>query len=138
MPFVVDASMAGSWCFDDEQSPSADAAMDRLCNDEAMVPSIWWFEIRNILIVNEWRGRIERADADAFLADLGRLPIRIRNDAEDRAVMGLARMHRLTAYDAAYLDLARRLKAPLATLDRSLARAAQSEGIELIESSRLS
>ena len=132
MPFVLDASVTAAWCFPDEQSIVADAAMQRLLDDEALAPSLWTLEIRNILIVNERRGRIDTADADAFLRDLDGLPIRVRHDADLRAIFSLARKHQLTAYDAAYLDLALRTSAALATLDQSLARAARAEGVQLI------
>ena len=132
MPFVLDASVTASWCFEDEEASVADAAMDRLPEDHAVVPTLWWFEIRNILVVNERRGRIESADSDVFLNDLAHLPIRIESDSNERLVVALARTHRLTAYDAAYLDLAVRLTAPIATLDRALADAARAEGLELV------
>ena len=132
MPFVLDASVTASWCFDDESAHRADAAIDRLPHDHAVVPALWWFEIRNILVVNERRGRIDSADADMFLNDLARLPIRIERDPSERLVIGLARKHRLSAYDAAYLDLAVRLTTPIATLDRALADAARAEGLELV------
>ena len=67
-----------------------------------------------------------------FLDDLARLPIRIERGPDERLVVALARKHRLTAYDAAYLDLAVRLTAPMATLDRALADAALAEGLELV------
>ena len=132
MPFVLDASVAACWCFPDEQSTVADTAMDRLLDDEAIAPALWSIELRNILIVNERRGRIEPDDADAFLRDLTRLPIRVRHDADDRALMALARKHRLTAYDATYLDLAVRTEVAVATLDRSLANAVCAEGLQLV------
>ena len=132
MPFVLDASVTASWCFEDEEAPVADAAMDRLPEDHAVVPALWWFEIRNILVVNERHGRIDSADSDAFLNDLARLPIRIASDPNEHFVVALARKHRLTAHDAAYLDLAVRLTAPIATLDRTLANAARAEGLELV------
>ena len=147
MPFVIDASVAASWCFEDEDAAPAEAAMDQLREDEAIAPALWWVEIRNILIVNEWRGRIESEDANAFLDDLGRLPIRIewepsageregpaprKRQPGSSRVMALARRHRLTAYDASYLDLALRTDGPLATLDRTLARAATAEGVPLL------
>ena len=89
-------------------------------------------EIRNILIVSERRRRIEPDDADTFLDDLGRLPIRVQWESGSSRVMALARKHGLTAYDAAYLDLALRLAVPLATLDRALARAAKAEGVRIV------
>ncbi len=132
MAFVLDASVTAAWCFADEESVVADVAMQRLLDDEAMAPALWSMEIRSILIVNERRGRIDTADADAFLRDLDSLPIRVRHDADLRALLGLARKHHLTAYDATYLDLAVRTSAALATLDRSLAHAARTEGVRLI------
>ena len=132
MPFVLDASVTASWCFEDEEASVAEAAMDRLPEDHAVVPALWWFEIRNILVVNERRGRIDSADSDVFLNDLARLPIRIESDSNEHLVVALAHTHRLTAYDAAYLDLAVRLTAPIATLDRALVDAARAEGLELV------
>ena len=132
MSFVLDASVTACWCFPDEQSPAADAAMRRLLGEQAVVPPVWSLEIRNILVVNERRGRIESEDSDVFLRDLLLLPIRVRRDTDEGAVLTLARKHQLTAYDAAYLDLAVRTSAPVATLDRSLARAVRAEGLQVI------
>ena len=106
--------------------------MRRLLGEEAMVPSVWSLEVRNILVVNERRGRIEPEDSDAFLRELLLLPIRIRPDQDESALLTLARKHQLTAYDAAYLDLAVRSSVPVATLDRSLARAVRAEGLQVI------
>lgn len=103
--------------------------MQRLLEDEALAPSIWSLEVRNIMIVSERRGRIDVADADTFLRDLDRLPIRLRHDTDLRTLVSLARKHQLTAYDAAYLELASRTSSTLATLDGSLARAAREEGV---------
>ena len=132
MPFVIDASVTAAWCFDDEKSPAADLAMDRLGEEGAVAPAIWWLEIRNILLVNERRGRILLADAEEFLAQLDRLPIQVRTDAPNDAFLPLARKHRLTAHDTAYLELALRTAAPLATLDMALARAARAEGLAIV------
>lgn len=132
MAFVVDASVVGCWCFPDEASVAADAVFERLIADEAIVPAIWWFEVRNLLVINERRGRIDAAATARFTADLARLPIRIDRAPDSETVLALARAHRLTAYDAAYLELARRLDAPLATLDRALAGAARAAGMPLL------
>ena len=107
--------------------------MDGLLEDEAVVPALWWFEVRNILVANERRRRIEVADSDVFLSDLARLPVRIDNNPNDRLVVTLARRHGLTACDAAYLDLAVRLAVPIATLDRALGAAARTEGLALAD-----
>lgn len=132
MPFVVDASIVAAWCFPDEDRSAADTALHRLANEGAVVPALWWFEVRNVLVVNERRGRIDAAATAVFLADLGGLPIRIDREPDSEIVLTLARQHALTAYDAAYLELARRLGGSLATLDRALAAAATAERIDVI------
>jgi predicted nucleic acid-binding protein len=132
MPFVVDASVAASWFLPDERSPEADATYALLSSDFAMVPSLWWYEIRNIFVVNERRGRINPDQTDAALSNLAHLPIELAADHDEQALFDLARRHRLTAYDAAYLELARRLQLRLATLDRALLTAARAEHVTLI------
>ncbi|MDR4308511.1 type II toxin-antitoxin system VapC family toxin [Chelatococcus sambhunathii] len=132
MPFVTDASITASWLLPDESDPRAVAAYDLLDEQDAAAPSLWWFEARNILVVNERRGRIDAGTVDQAVAVLARLPIRIDQEPDDKAVLRLARRHRLTVYDAAYLELAVRLGSPLATLDDALARAAAGEGVPLI------
>ena len=132
MPFVLDASVTAGWCFPDEDQRTSDAALSRLAEDTAVVPTLWWFEVRNILVVNERRGRVDAAGTAEFLAELDRLPILMDRDPDSETVVALARKHGLTAYDAAYLELARRLAAPLATLDQALVAAAQRDGIDLI------
>jgi predicted nucleic acid-binding protein len=131
MAFVVDASVAASWAFQDEGHPMATTALLRLNVEEAQVPSLWWFEVRNTLLVNERRGRITEADATAFLQDLRRLTILFDRDPDETAVLALARRHRLTVYDASYLELALRLGLPLASLDRALREAATACGVPL-------
>lgn len=132
MPFVLDASAAATWCLPDEQAHTADRAFDRLTTDEAVVPQLWWFEIRNVLIISERRGRLTADDTTAFLRDLGRLPIRVDASPGERLVIALARTHGLTVYDAAYLELAVRLDAPVASMDRALNAAARSEGVGIV------
>jgi predicted nucleic acid-binding protein len=127
MPFVLDASIAGCWAFDDEDHPWAALALERVREDEALVSGIWWFEVRNILIVNERRGRITEGDTAAFLRALSRLGIAIDRSPDEGVVLTLARRHRLTVYDASYLELSLREGLPLATLDGDLARAARAE-----------
>lgn len=133
MAFVLDASVALSWYFTDETSSTGELAFDRLRGSEAVAPILWWFEIRNALLASERRGRIAAAQTTAILTSVGALPIRL--DATERGdpILGLARMHRLTLYDAAYLELALRLSAPLATLDQALARAARAAAVPLLE-----
>ena len=133
MGFVLDASVAACWAFDDEDHPTAALALERLRTDTARVPPLWWFELRNTLVVNERRGRITETTTAAFLHAVARLPIALDPVAEDDSVLALARAHRLSVYDAAYLELAQRAVLPLATLDAALVRAARAEGLALIE-----
>ena len=127
MPFVLDASIAACWAFDDEDHPSAALALERVRNDDALVPAIWWFEVRNTLIVNERRGRITEGDTAAFLRGLSRLGVAIDRSPDEAAVLALCRRHKLTVYDASYLELSLREGIPLATLDGDLTRAARAE-----------
>jgi len=132
MPFVLDASIAVCWAFDDEDHPSAALALERIRTDDARVPALWWFEVRNTLIVNERRGRLTEADTSAFLRGLSRLGVTIDRSPEEAEVLALSRRLRLTVYDASYLELARREGVPLATLDTDLLRAARAENMPLL------
>ena len=132
MVFVLDASVAVAWAFADEEHPMAAAALALLRSDEGHVPSLWWFEVRNVLIVNERRGRLRETDTVLFLRSLARLPIIVDHAPENEALLSLARRHGLTVYDAAYLELSKRQAAPLATLDVVLAQAARRENVPLV------
>jgi predicted nucleic acid-binding protein len=132
MPFVIDASIAACWAFDDEDHPVAALALERIRSDEALVPSLWWFEVRNTLIVNERRGRLTEADVTVFLRGLARLGVTIDRTPDEAAILTLARRHRLTVYDASYLELAQREGVLLATLDTDLVNAARGERLRLI------
>jgi predicted nucleic acid-binding protein len=133
MPFVLDASIAACWAFEDEDHPRAALALERIRTDEARVPGLWWFEVRNVLLVNERRGRISKTDTTGFLRNLSRLGVTLDRSPDEAALLSLARQYRLTVYDASYLELARRDRLPLATLDTDLARAAQAEDLALID-----
>jgi predicted nucleic acid-binding protein len=132
MPYVLDASIATCWAFADESDPVASWARALLVSDTASAPSLWWFEVRNALIVNERRNRISEPETMIFLGRLGRMPIAIDQSPLEADLLSLARLHKLTVYDAAYLELARRRGEPLATLDRKLALAAAAESISLL------
>lgn len=129
--FVLDCSVAISWCFEDEATAETDALLDRLCEEGAAAPATWPLELGNVLVMAERRGRITPAKANAFVASIGDLSIAIDDQTAARAlgnVLALARSERLTTYDAAYLDLAMRLGVPLATRDAALRRAARNAG----------
>jgi predicted nucleic acid-binding protein len=133
--FVIDASSVLSWCFEDEGGPEADALIEKVAAEGAAVPGQWPLEVANGLVMGERRRRIKPAESVAFVAMIEELPIvadRATGARALRETMSLAREHRLTAYDAAYLELAMRLALPLATGDRSLGAAAERAGVVLL------
>jgi predicted nucleic acid-binding protein len=131
MPLVVDVSVMMAWHFEDERSVTADAIRATLRDDEAVVPAHWGFELRNALLAGERRGRSRPETTAAFLKALSDIAISIALLPDENAVMTLARRHRLSFYDAAYLELAKREGFTLATFDRDLIAAAKTEGVAL-------
>jgi predicted nucleic acid-binding protein len=132
MSFVLDASVALVWCFEAEQTAPVMALLDRLAEAGAVVPQLWPLEALNGLLIAERRGRIDTARRHRLAGFLQQLPVTIDDETTARlwgATAQLAERHRLTAYDAAYLELAMRLSLPLATLDRALIGAATAAGV---------
>jgi predicted nucleic acid-binding protein len=130
--FVLDGSLALAWYFKDEADPYADAVAARFPAAHAAVPVIWPLEVANAMLMGEWRQRSTEAQAAKWLGYLGSLPIGVDDETNDRAwgdVLSLARAQRLSAYDAAYLELALRRGVPLATLDDKLKAAASAVGV---------
>jgi len=131
---VLDTSIVMAWCFQDEADAYADSVLNALETHEAMVPGVWPLEVGNVLCVAERKQRLGQADSVRFIALLQALPIRVEPDTAEhifKEVLSLAREQGLSTYDAAYLDLAMRLGAPLATRDAALLRAATSCGVEI-------
>jgi predicted nucleic acid-binding protein len=137
MAFVIDASATLPWRFADESTPWTEALLDRVAGgEEIVVPAHWPFEIVNSLLVAHRGGRVTGAQVSEFLADLATLPVRIISAvalSHRLAIFHLANQYRLTAYDAAYLELAQRTGLPLATLDGDLRKAAIAAGAALVE-----
>lgn len=133
MAFVLDCSVTMAWVFSDEATETTNRLRESLIEDSAFVPSLWPVEVGNVLLMATRRGRIARDEWLAIQASLEALPINIDPVATDRvwgAAMELADVHRISVYDAVYLELALRLRLPIATLDRALAAAAQAAGAE--------
>jgi len=133
---VIDASVALAWCFPDEASDYADDVLVALDGRTAMVPAIWPVEVANALLVGERRKRIRQPEVRRFLDLLKGLSI--LEDGQPFAdtvsnILPLAREHDLSAYDAAYLDVAVRHGAPLATLDKALQKAGRAAGVKIFE-----
>ena len=133
---VIDASITLSWCFPDEQTSLSLAVLDRLkAGDTAHAPAFWSVEVLNSLLVGERRGRISPEQTQAFLRNIQALRPKLDQALLDQVVgplQKLCRDHRLTPYDALYIDLAMRMQCPLATLDQPQHDAAKALGIECL------
>ena len=134
--FVLDASVAVAWCFEDETTKFTEGVLDLIsAGAEALVPSIWPLEISNALLIAERRKRIALAKVTALLFRIAGLPIHVtRTDSKQafEQILPMARQQGLSQYDAAYLELAVREGLALATLDGELQRAAKATGVELL------
>jgi len=129
---VVDSSIALTWCFKDEATPETDKLFERVRDEGAIVPGLWYLELSNVLLQAEKRGRIGTSDVAARLGLISELPISVDHETTARAwrdILQIARIDGLTTYDATYLELARRLGLPLLTKDKELARAARRSSI---------
>jgi len=134
--FVVDASIVLAWCFPDEHSQAAQVVVERFKRgDTAIAPAFWPHEILNALLSAERRKRISTSLTQVFLRDVAALPVAleaINSDTVFDRTQLISRKHGLTAYDAAYLNLALEGGLPLATLDDDLIRAANQEKVVLV------
>lgn len=132
---VLDASLALSWALPDEVSAYSDAILNRVAISGAFVPGLWLHEMANGLLMAQRRGRCTTAQRMAFIEELLRLPIEAEASTA-RAVLdgqaALAERFGLTAYDAAYLDLALRRGLPLATQDKAMKSAATKAGVSIV------
>ncbi len=128
-----------AWCFADESDAFTDQTLERCRTESAVVPSLWALEVINVLLVAERRNRIESAASARFVELLRGLPIEVHWDPqfyEDSTLFEVARRHRLSSYDTAYISLAMRRGLPLATKDQRLGRAASAEGVELLHADK--
>jgi len=132
MALVLDSSISLSWFFPDERTAFTDAALHLAAAEECWVPAIWRLEFPNALLAAEREGRLKRDERLQVLDEASRLNLRVDPAVHDlRRISSLAEQHDLTTYDAAYLELAVRLGAPLVTLDRDLAAAATAAGAQV-------
>ncbi|MFZ1024798.1 MAG: type II toxin-antitoxin system VapC family toxin [Limnoraphis robusta] len=133
--FVLDCSVAISWCLVDESDNYAEAVLALMPDAEAFVPGIWTLEIANTLLVAERRNRMNREQTERAIDFLKSLLIQVDSETENQALgdtLILGREQGLAAYDAAYLELAIRLGLPLATIDVRLAEVATHCGVTLL------
>jgi len=132
--FVLDASFALSWCFEDEVTTETESLLTALQNEQATawVPGIWRFEMLNGLSKGITRERLNRNEAFLMLQEILELPIRVSEVPADDKLLELALLHNLALYDASYLSLGQAPALPVATADGKLQEAARSVGLQII------
>jgi predicted nucleic acid-binding protein len=124
-----------AWVYADETTAPVRQVFDLVSQGGTWVPALWRLEVANVLEMSTRRGRHDAAFRDATLADLAQLPIQVDGETDSHTwgeTLRLAERHKLTLYDAAYLELAQRRGLPLATLDRHLRRAAGAEKVRVL------
>ena len=131
---VVDASFAGAWFLPDEHSPAADDVLDRVTAGdlELVVPDLWIYEMTNLLIVAQRRGRIKADRIEEGLTLISSIPWTAQDHRSQLAWLRMTRFasrFSLSGYDAAYLELSDRLQIPLFSFDDSLRSAARQLGL---------
>ena len=132
--FVIDNSVVMAWCFEDQTNKYTEAVLERMNSSEAFAPGIWPLEVGNVLLIAERKNILSKSDVVRFLSLVRSLPIFVEQENSSRMlteIVALAREHRLSAYDASYLDLAMKRGLPLATQDKALAHAAKKCGLSL-------
>ncbi|MDZ4659193.1 MAG: type II toxin-antitoxin system VapC family toxin [Bythopirellula sp.] len=132
---ILDCSVTMTWLFEQELTSQTANILDRLDREAALVPTLWFLEVTNVVALAERKGRITIAESSKFLNDLALLKIEDDAEAPERSfdeLLPLCRTHQLTSYDAVYLELAVRRKLPLATLDEPLRKAAKKLGVKLL------
>ena len=135
MSLVIDSSITVAWVYSDETTQAVREVFQRVGKTGAWVPGLWRLEVANVLELGVRRRRHDADFRDASVADLGQLAIQIDSETDQQAwgaTLQLAIRHRLTTYDAAYLELALRRNLPLATLDEELRRAAKAEKVPVL------
>lgn len=135
MSLVLDSSIALAWVYSEETTTAVQSVFELLKQAGAWVPCLWRLEVANVLEMNVRRKRHSAEFRDTTLADLAQLPIDVDPETDQRAwsaTLRLADRHRLTTYDAAYLELAIRRRLPLATLDEALRRAGTAQKLRLL------
>jgi len=132
--FVLDCSVTMAWCFDDEANEQSDQALVLLKNGKAVVPAIWPLEVLNVLHVSERKKRISVSQSNTFISLLNALPIEIDmslHDSLNKTILEISRQYSISAYDAAYLELAKRRTIPLFSFDKILIETAKKFDVEI-------
>jgi predicted nucleic acid-binding protein len=133
--YVLDCSVVIAWIFRDEATAQTETLREQLVDSVAIVPAIWHLEVTNTLVMSARRGRLQLTEIPSLIGLLESLPIEVDPQTSLQAfgqTFQLAQNHQLSAYDAAYLELAMRQSLPLATLDNRLQEVAKRCGVELL------
>jgi predicted nucleic acid-binding protein len=133
--FVLDASLTLAWVFDEEETERSREVLGRMTEEAVVVPGVWPLEVVNAVVSGRRSGRFTEEAAGLFVEAVTGLEVELDEGAARVAfdrLLTIAADNGITSYDAAYLELALRLDAPLATLDAGLARAARAAGVELL------
>ena len=133
--FVLDSSVALAWVLKGERTAQTEALLTQATEHGAYVPGLWPMEVANVLMTYERKSILSAADREQAIAKFNRLPITTDDETAMRVwntTFDLALAHKLTIYDAGYLELAQRKSLPLATLDKALARAAKTSGVTVM------
>jgi predicted nucleic acid-binding protein len=127
---VVDASVSAAWLLPAEATPLTEAALHATATMDIWVPALWLLEIGNLLINAQRRKRIDDAKRRELVVAAAGLRLRVDREPVGMVELdALAARHGLSAYDAVYLELARRRGLPLATLDEALRSAMPAAGV---------
>jgi predicted nucleic acid-binding protein len=132
---VLDSSITVAWLYREQATKTIDEIFENLVQASAWVPALWHLEVANVLQIGIRRKRHTADFRDRVLSDLAELAIHVDVETQRQAWGATARLaerHRLTLYDAAYLELALRRSLPLATLDEDLRAAAVAERVPLL------
>jgi len=135
MSLVLDSSVTLAWAYSEETTAAVREVFAIMVKSGGWVSSLWRLEVANVLEMGVRRKRHNAAFRDSTLEDLALLPIATDGETEKQAwgtTLRLASRHRLTLYDAAWLELAQRRALPLATLDVELRAAGEKEGVPLL------
>jgi predicted nucleic acid-binding protein len=131
---VVDASVSAAWFLPDEATPYSEAALQATADADVWVPALWLLETGNMLLSAQRRRRINDAKRRELVASAAALRLRVDREPVSMAELdNLATTHGLSAYDAAYLELALRRKLPLAASDAALLKAMARAGVKKAE-----
>lgn len=135
MSFVLDNSVALTWCFEEERTPATADLLEQVGEAGAVAPMLWPLEALNGLLVAERRGRLDAERRRRLAGFLSALPIKLDGETASQVwteTSRLAERFHLSSYDAAYLELAQRQRLPLASLDQDLRNAAAALGLTVL------